>query len=65
MKRYLTTGGSSDPLFPKIRDAILHANAIELVVAFIKSSGLELLFPFLADAVSERGASLTVLTSDY
>jgi superfamily II DNA or RNA helicase len=63
--KYLTIGGTTDPLLPKIKSAILKAKKIEIAVAFIKSSGLELIFPALEEAVTERGASLCVLTSDY
>lgn len=65
MPRHLVTGGATDPLLPLIRSAINSADEIELAVAFIKSSGLELLLPALQEAVIERGAKLTVLTSDY
>lgn len=65
MAKHLVTGGANDPLLPLIRDAINSADEIELAVAFIKSSGLELLFPALQEAVVERGAKLTLLTSDY
>jgi superfamily II DNA or RNA helicase/SOS-response transcriptional repressor LexA len=45
--------------------SIHQADEIELAVSFIKSSGLELIFSALSDAVTIRGARLTVLTSDY
>ena len=41
------------------------ADEIEFAVAFIKSSGLELILPSLLDAVTARNARLTLLTSDY
>ena len=65
MAKHLVTGGANDPLLPLIRDAINSADEIELAVAFIKSSGLELLYPALQEAVVERGAKLALLTSDY
>jgi superfamily II DNA or RNA helicase/HKD family nuclease/SOS-response transcriptional repressor LexA len=67
MPNKLVTGGQHDPLLPKIVKAIYQADTIELAVAFIKSSGLELLFPALEYATVEREhpAQLTVLTSDY
>lgn len=65
MSKSLITGGHADPLLPRLLEAIHLADEIELAVAFIKSSGLEVLFPALADAVTARGAGLTVLTSDY
>jgi len=65
MAKHLVTGGANDPLLPLIREAINSADEIELAVAFIKSSGLELLYPALQEAVAERGARLTLLTSDY
>jgi len=61
----LTTGGDQDPFLPRILEAIRHADQIEFAVAFIKSSGLQLIFEALIDAVTIRSASLTLLTSDY
>jgi superfamily II DNA or RNA helicase len=61
----LITGGDADPLLPRLLEGIHQAKEIELAVAFIKSSGLDILFPALSDALTERGATLTVLTSDY
>ncbi|MFB1486524.1 MULTISPECIES: DEAD/DEAH box helicase family protein [unclassified Thiocapsa] len=65
MIRHLTTGGWQDPFLPHLLAAIRRANQIDLAVAFIKSSGLGLLFNALADAVEIRGARLRILTSDY
>lgn len=65
MDKCLITGGIHDPFLPKIREAINQADEIELAVAFIKSSGLELIFQALIEAVAIRGTRLTVLTSDY
>ncbi len=65
MAKNLITGGPNDPFLPKIIEAIHNGNEIELAVAFIKSSGLELLFPSLAEAITNRGSKLTILTSDY
>lgn len=65
MSQYLTTGGTSDPFLPRLLEAIRRANRIDLAVAFIKSSGLALVYPALVDAVETRGALLRVLTSDY
>ena len=65
MGQFLTTGGASDPFLPRLLEAIRHADRIDLAVAFIKSSGLELIYPALIDAVETRGAHLRVLTSDY
>ena len=65
MAQHLTTGGARDPFLPRLLAAIRRANQIDLAVAFIKSSGLALLFNALVDAVETRGARLRVLTSDY
>ena len=65
MGQFLTTGGASDPFLPRLLEAIRHADRIDLAVAFIKSSGLALIYPALIDAVETRGAHLRVLTSDY
>ena len=61
---FLSTGGINDPLLPKLIEAINRAREIAITVAFIRVSGLKLLFDALSDAV-ERGATLKVLTSDY
>ena len=65
MPQQLTTGGARDPFLPRLLAAIRQANEIDLAVAFIKSSGLALLFGALSDAILLRGARLRVLTSDY
>lgn len=65
MKSCLVAGGRRSPLLPELLDAIYRADEIEFAVAFIKSSGLALIYPALMDAVELRGAKLTLLTSDY
>ncbi|UYM16352.1 DEAD/DEAH box helicase family protein [Endozoicomonas euniceicola] len=60
----LISGGHNDPLLPKLIDAINRARVIDITVAFIRVSGLKLLFGALCDAL-ERGAELRILTSDY
>ena len=65
MGQFLTTGGAHDPFLPRLLQAIRRADGIDLAVAFIKSSGLALVYPALVDAVETRGALLRVLTSDY
>ncbi|WP_440996045.1 DUF3427 domain-containing protein [Arhodomonas sp. SL1] len=65
MVGYLTTGGLDDPFLPKLEQEIHQATEINIAVAFIKHSGLELIFEALVDAVTHRGARLRVLTSDY
>jgi superfamily II DNA or RNA helicase/HKD family nuclease len=65
MGQFLTTGGSSDPFLPQLLRAIRQATQIDLAVAFIKNSGLTLIYQALIDAVETRDAQLRVLTSDY
>ncbi|MFB1490187.1 MULTISPECIES: DEAD/DEAH box helicase family protein [unclassified Thiocapsa] len=65
MSGYLATGGRRDPFLPHLLEAIRRADRIDLAVAFIKSSGLALLFDALADALQYRAARLRILTSDY
>lgn len=48
MTRHLTTGGAHDPFLPELLGAIRQANAIDLAVAFVRSSGLALLYSALA-----------------
>jgi len=65
LEQFLTTGGTADPFLPRLLEAIRGADGIDLAVAFIKSSGLSLIYEALEDALVIRGARLRVLTSDY
>ncbi len=65
MSQCLSTGGVDDPFLTRVLQSIYQANEIELAVSFIKSSGLELLYQALVDALTIRHVKLTVLTSDY
>ncbi len=60
----LVTGGGSDPFLPQLLNAINQATEIDIAVAFIRQSGLGLIFGALKDAM-DRGAKIRVLTSDY
>ncbi len=60
----LVTGGKSDPFLPQLLGAINQATEIDITVAFIRQSGLELIFDALKDAMDRR-AVIRVLTSDY
>ena len=62
--RSLITGGKLDPFLPQLLDAIDQATEIDITVAFIRQSGLELIFDALIDALDRR-AMIRVLTSDY
>ena len=67
MAQYLVTGGEDDPLLPQLLTEIERATEIDLAVAFIKSSGLQLLYQALSDACTRETspAKLRILTSDY
>ncbi|RLJ17270.1 helicase [bacterium endosymbiont of Escarpia laminata] len=60
----LITGGQLDPFLPQLLDAINQATEIDITVAFIRQSGLDLIFDALRDAMGRR-AVIRVLTSDY
>ncbi|MCF6219356.1 MAG: phospholipase D-like domain-containing protein [Gammaproteobacteria bacterium] len=60
----LITGGKSDPFLPQLLAAINQATEIDITVAFIRQSGLGLIFDALKDAM-DRQALIRVLTSDY
>lgn len=60
----LTIGGASDPLLPKLIQAINNATEIAISVSFIQPSGLRLLFDPILEAI-KTGVSLKILTSDY
>lgn len=59
----LVTGGQ-DPLRPHLAHHLARAERVDVVVAFIKPSGLQELWSDLREAL-ERGANLRVLTGDY
>lgn len=60
----LVTGGQSDPFLSQLLDAINQATEIDITVAFIRQSGLDLIFDALRDAMDRR-VLIRVLTSDY
>ncbi len=60
----LVTGGQSDPFLSQLLDAINQATEIDITVAFIRQSGLDLIFDALRDAMG-RSTVIRVLTSDY
>ena len=60
---YLTTGGD-DHFLPKLLQAMHRATSIDIAVAFVRQTGLELIQDELAAAV-ERGVSVRFLTSTY
>jgi len=62
-KPSLTTG-AENPLLPQLLKAINEADQVEIAVAFVKNTGLNLIFDALIDAI-ERGATVSILTSDY
>ena len=63
-KEYLVTGDIKDPFLPKLLEAINGAVEIEFAVAFIKSTGLSLIYDALYDAL-KSGARIRILTGDY
>ena len=61
----LSKGGLDDPFLPRLRREIHQATGIDLAVSFVLTSGLDLIFEELAEAIQARRASLRILTSDY
>lgn len=67
----LITGGQNNPFLPSLLSGIRNAAEIDLAVAFIKATGLRLLFADLKEAIepSEESlrppARLRIITSDY
>jgi len=67
----LITGGAGNPFLPSLLDGIRQATEIEMAVAFIKATGLRLLFADLKDALAPSAecqrpaARLRIITSDY
>lgn len=60
----LTTGGAESPLLAQLKLRLATARSVDLAVAFVMPSGLELLYASLDEALS-RGARIRVLTGDY
>ncbi|MGB2113416.1 MAG: DUF3427 domain-containing protein [Marinobacter adhaerens] len=63
----LTTGGKDHHFLPKLCQAIKAADRIDMAVAFVKTTGLNLLFPDLVGALQRESdpARIRILTSDY
>lgn len=61
--QHLITGGN-DPFLPKLLDAINSATKINITVAFIRESGLFLIFDALMEALN-RNVEIQLLTGDY
>jgi superfamily II DNA or RNA helicase/SAM-dependent methyltransferase len=63
----LTTGGKEHHFLPKLCQAIKAADRIDMAVAFVKTTGLNLLFPDLVSALQRESdpARIRILTSDY
>jgi superfamily II DNA or RNA helicase/SAM-dependent methyltransferase/SOS-response transcriptional repressor LexA len=63
--RRLVTG-DRDHFLPHLSEAMSRATAVDLAVAFVKTTGLRLLLPDLqASLESKSGRTVRVLTSDY
>lgn len=60
----LIHGGADDPLLPHFRAHLDRATAADLCVAFVRSSGLDLVIEHLRDLL-DRGGTLRLLTGDY
>ncbi|KIG18644.1 HIT family hydrolase [Enhygromyxa salina] len=60
----LATGGPRDPFYGHLRPALLRADAIYIVAAFVQDSGVQLLNDAIDRALA-RGAKLRVITGDY
>ncbi|MEO9713055.1 MAG: DUF3427 domain-containing protein [Marinobacter alexandrii] len=63
----LTTGGKEHHFLPKLCQAIKSADQVDMAVAFVKTTGLNLLFPDLVSALQRTPdpARIRILTSDY
>lgn len=63
----LTTGGREHHFLPKLCQAIKAADQVDMAVAFVKTTGLNLLFSDLVDALQRQSdpSRIRILTSDY
>ena len=62
--RSLIHGGGDDPLLPHFRAHLDRAVGADLCVAFVRTSGLDLVIEHLRDLL-DRGGKLRLLTGDY
>ena len=62
--RSLIHGGGDDPLLPHFRAHLDRAVGADLCVAFVRTSGLDLVIEHLRDLL-DRGGTLRLLTGDY
>lgn len=63
--KHLITGGQ-EPFLPNLIDSINNAIQIDITVAFIRSTGLELIYSALEDSLHRNPpAVLRILTGDY
>jgi len=60
----LLTVGGDDPFLPSLLQAINHATSISIAAAFIRQTGLNLIFTALEDALL-CGTKVRILTGDY
>ncbi len=60
----LTIGGSDSSLLKQLKLRLATAKSVDVAVAFVMPSGLELLYPSLEEALC-RGTRIRVLTGDY
>lgn len=65
--KQLTIGGKSHHFLPKLCHGIRSADQVHMAVAFVKTTGLNLLFPDLISALQRDSSPVTIkiLTSDY
>ncbi len=63
----LTTGGREHHFLPKLCQSIKAADQVDMAVAFVKTTGLNLLFPDLVNALQREPepSRVRILTSDY
>ena len=60
----LTTGGAADPLLPQLKLQLATATNVDIAVAFVMKSGVDLLRSAITETLS-RGGQVRLLTGDY
>jgi superfamily II DNA or RNA helicase/HKD family nuclease len=63
-ERLLISGGISEPLAHHLKVQLATATAVDIAVAFVMKSGIELLQSAIEDALA-RGARVRLITGDY
>jgi superfamily II DNA or RNA helicase/HKD family nuclease len=63
-ERLVSSGGSTEPFLQDLKAQLAAATSVDIAVAFVMKSGMDLLRASIAEAL-DRGARVRLLTGDY